>query len=796
MFKNYFKTAWRNLIKNKFFNAINIVGLAVGMAGFIIILLYLNYELSYDTWDASLKKVYKISEQSDEDIWQATPAPLASFLKQHVPIIVSATRIQAQNNFKILLAVGEKKIYQEGGIDVDSSFFKVFPYLFIEGNASTALGKPNVMVISKELSTKLFGNVSPIGKTIKVFNAFDCEVTGILQTPKTPSILNTQFVFRSPYENQNMFWGNLSYQTFVKTVLPIENGKLEKEVDSIFYNLHLKNDGQSLTAFRKAGHQAGLFVDAFSKLHNFPKHGNSNFTTISFLLLLAALLLLAGAINFSNLSIAAAMARAKEVGVRKVLGSLNKQLILQFMMEIGMQCLVSLCLALLFVKLILPYFNDQFSVHLSILHSGSFISIAIQIITCLFLVTLLSGLYPSLFLSRYNITKVLKGNYSTGKKGIGFRNALIVFQFSVSAFFIIGTLVIHQQMHYMQSKDKGFSGEQVLCLRAPQSIRDRDFDITRNTLLTIPSVEYVSKSTTVPGDEIIDTTSIPYRYNGKEFRMSSVKVSDDYFKTLSVPLLNGRLFNNSTADENTRSAIINESAAHKLGLQNPIGATITFPYCDSVPVQIVGVVKDFHVSGFEDKVRPVVFTVGNNACMMQSGGALLVKLNSKDLPTTMKAIESSWKKISPDFPIQYSFLDKNFERLFSSYMRLQVIIDFFAFTAIFISVIGLFALTTYLINRRMKEIGIRKILGANLRDISILLGKDFVRLVLIATLIAGPIGWWAANKWLQSFAYRIELSWLLFLYATLVLLFIAVLTIGIQAMRAALANPVKSLRTE
>lgn len=798
MLKNYFKTAWRNLLKSKTYSIINIAGLAVGLASFIVILLYLNYELSYDKWDNSLKKVYKISARTDEDILQATPAPLSSFLKQKSPEIEAATAVLPGGDFEVLLNAGDKKIYQTGSIEADSSFLKVFPYKIIKGNAATALDKPNAIVISSELSQKLFGNRDPIGKTIKIFMfiTFENEVTAVMQESDKPSHLNVQFIYRSPFEKQSRFWENFSYETYVKTkqVMPVE--KLENNVDRIYYNERLKKDNQSFEDFRKAGHQAGLFVDAVQNLHNFPKHGSTNFSTVSVLLVLAILLLIAGAINFSNLSIAVSVRRAKEVGVRKVLGSGQRQLLWQFMSEIAFQCLISLGLAVLLVNLALPYFNREFNINISFLQSGNALSVSAQIALCLLIVIILSGLYPSVFLSYFNTTKVLKGDYSRGKKGMRFRNALIILQFTVSAFFIIGTLIISRQMHFMQTKDKGFSGEQVMRIQVTQKTRDDDFETVRNTLFGIPGVQYVSKTTTVPGDKVTDTSTIPFKYSGKEYRMASVKVSGDYFKTLNIALLHGRLFNNSYADENTRSAIINETAARKLNLANPMGATISFPFCDSVQIQIVGVVKDFNVMSFESSVQPVVYTIGNKACIFQSGGALLVKLNSKHMQQSIASIEKVWKNIEPDFPIRYSFLDDNFQKLFVAYIRLQKIISFFAAAAIFISVMGLFALTAFLTSQRTKEIGIRKVLGAGFGDLASLLSKDFIRLVVLAVVISLPLAWLAADKWLQNFAYRINISWWMFMIAALIVIAIAIITISLQTIKAAIANPVKSLRTE
>jgi putative ABC transport system permease protein len=796
MIKHFLAITWRNLVKNKVYSSINIFGLAIGLTSFIVILLYLNYELSYDTWDASLKKVYRISERTDEDILKVTPAPLANFLQSNSSQIEAATSIQPSGNYEYLIRAGDKRIYQKDVVIADSMFFKVFPYKIVNGNVAAVLNKPNAVVISTELSKKLFGNENPVGKTIKLSNVFENEITGVMELPNTPSHLGVQCVYRSPYEKRGMFWDNHSFQTYVKTKRPMSVEELERNINGIYYKERLKKNDQSLENFRKAGRQAGLFADAMQRIHNFPKYGNSNFATVSVLLVLAILLLVAGAINFSNLSIAASIRRAKEVGVRKVLGSSRKQLLLQLMSEIGLQCFISLCMAIFLVTSVLPYFNKLFDINLSFFQSGNALFISFQIAMCLLVVIILSGIYPSVFLSWSNTTKVLKGDYSRGRKGSRFRNALIVVQFTVSAFFIIGTLVIKKQMHFMQTKSKGFSGEQVMRINATQKTRDKEFDVMRNTLLSIPGVQYVSKTTTVPGDPETDTSTIAFKHAGKEYRMNSVKISTDYFKTLNVALKNGRLFDDRYPDQNTRSAIINEAAAKKLSLQNPVGAVINFPYCDSVPVEIIGVVNDFNVAGFENTVLPVVFTIGNKACRFQSGGAVLVKLNSNYIQQSVAAIEQDWKKIEPDFPIRYSFLNDNFQKLFISYVRLQKIINFFALAAIFISLIGLFALTAFLIGQRSKEIGIRKVLGAGFNDLASLLSKDFIKLVVIAVIIATPVGWWMVNKWLQTFAYRISISWWIFLLSALMILIVALITVGTQILKAAVSNPVKSLRTE
>jgi putative ABC transport system permease protein len=796
MLKIYVKAAWRNLTKTKLYSAINITGLAVGLAGFIVILLFLNYELSYDTWHSSLQKVYKVSARTNDEVLEQTPAPLSSFLKQNIPYIEASTKMQPAGDFKILVSTTSKKIYEGGSVEADSSFFKVFPYKLVQGNAAMALNKPNAIVISRQLSEKLFDKENPLGKIVKLFNTTDLEVTGVMEAAKTPSHLNVQFVWRSPYEKQNLFWENQSYQTYIRTKTDVKQAELEEKLNNVYYNERLKQNNLSLQDFRKAGHTAGLFTDAVPEIHNFPKQGKSNFTTVSILLLLAGLLLVAGAINFSNLSVAASVHRAREVGVRKVLGSSRRQLFWQFVTEIGLQCLLSLCIALVIVSFVLPYFNREFGSELRLFTSSDSLSLFTQIAGCLLLVIFLSGFYPAIFLSRHNVSKVLKGDYSTGTKGIAFRNSLLVLQFIVSAFFIIATIIIQSQLHYMQTKDKGFSGAQVLRLETLQKNREAGFGVLKNNLEKIPGVQYVSKTTTVPGDATQDTSTYAFKYKGNEYRMSSVKVSDDYFNTLGIKLKEGRLFTTSYADQNTRSAVINETAAATLNLQNPVGAFIFFPQCDTVPVQIVGVVKDFTVSGFERSIQPVVFTVGNKACMFQSGGAVLIKLNSNNLSQTIAAIEQAWKLTEPDYPIRYAFLDDNFQKLFASHLRLQKIISVFGFAAIFIAVMGLFALTAFLTSRRTKEIGIRKILGAGVGSLCLLLCKDFIRLVTVAVIIAIPAGWWAANKWLQSFAYRIKVDWWVFAATAVAVIGISVFVIGLQTIKAAVTNPVKNLRTE
>ena len=797
MIANYFKTAWRNLIRNKTYSLINILGLSIGLGGFILLLLYLNHELRYDKWHPELKKVYRLGLINEKSIAfdGNTPSPLGKFLQSNLPEVDAVTKIQLSGNYEALLTTGDKKIYQKGVVSVDSSFFRVFPYELSKGNVQTALNTPNAVILGEELSKKLFGDADPINKTIKIHNAFEGVITGVIKPSKEPSILKPELLFQYPNANNDPNWQNFSYHTFIKLKNETDVKKLESDINRAYYNGHIKKDSSTYNDYIKKGSVEKLFAERMQDLHNFPKAGGSDFSTISILLMLAALLLIGGAINFSNLSIAASMKRAKEVGVRKVLGSGKGQLFWQFMSEIALQCLISLLFALLILGITLPLFNNEFHVEISIFdikQGGMFI----QIFLCLLIIIILSGLYPSLFLTRFNTTQVLKGNYSQGTNGSIFKTALIILQFTMSAFFIIASIVISRQMHFMQSKDKGFSSDQVMRVQIQQKTGEQNFENTRNTLLAVPGVEYVAKSTKVPGDRIIDTSSWNYKFEGKEISLGTVKVSKDYLNTIHASLLYGRDFDGRYADENTRSAIINEAAAAKLGMENPTGKTIYFEHCDTVPIQIIGVIKNFALQDFSNSIRPEVYTINNKACGYLWGGGLLIKLKRDNIQQSIAGIEEAWKKIDPDFPIQFSFLDDNFQKLYASHLRVKKIIISFSLIAVLIAIMGLFALTAYMAKEKTKEIGIRKVLGASISDINILLGKNFLRMILIAVLISVPLGWLAANKWLQTFAYRIALSWTIFAMAVLIVLVIAFVTISLQTIKAALANPVKSLRSE
>lgn len=782
MLKNYFKTALRNLQRHRLHAFINIGGLAIGMASFIVILIYLNYELSYDKWDTSLKRVYRVSMRKDGDVLSTTPAPLASLLLEKYPGVEAATAFVSPGDYEGLLSNGEKSIYQKGLVETDSSFFKVFPYKLTLGDAATALNPPNAVVISEEVSRKLFGRDNPVGKPIKLFNALNAVVTGVFKEPPGPSHLMVKVLMRSPNEKSNKFWENYSFQTYVRMSQPVSIGRLGKGMSKLYDEDQLKKDE--------------LFVDAAEDIHNFPQHGETHFTITLVLLVLAVFILIAGAINFSNLSLARAMTQAKEVGIRKVLGSGRKHIVLQSLLEISLQCLLSLVLALLLVNRALPYFSTHFNLPFDFFQGQNALLLGGQLGACLLLIILISGMYPALFLSGFRTAEVLKGKYTRGKGGKLFRNSLLVVQLSLSALFITGIIVVNRQVSYMQHEYLGFEPSKVVRIGATQKTRDRDFTQVRQSLLSVPGVEYVAKSTSVPGSQELDTSTKTFKYEGQQHRLNSVKVGTDYFKVMDIQLMKGRLFSDRHPEDADNSAIINETALKKLGVADPTGRYIYFPYCDTIPYTIVGVVKDFHIQGLQHAVVPTIYTISNAHCEFRSGGAVLVKIKTDHVQQTLKGIQAVWKKQEPDFPIRYSFLDQDFQRLLTEYIRLERIIFFFSIVSLVITGIGLFALTSFLCRQRVKEIGVRKVLGASVAGVTALLSRDFLKILIISIAVALPLAGWALSRWMESFAYRVSLSWWMFALAGFITMGMTLLTVCIQAVRSASANPVKSLRTE
>ncbi len=837
MLRNYLKIAWRNIRNNKGYTLLNITGLAIAFGVFITALRYVDYETGYDKWDASLSRVYRVGISKTKDgeteanPWSAYP--LGTQIMNSCPEAEAVTRIVNIDDERVV-SQGEKSFYENKMIAADSSFFDVFPYTFKEGSRLTALNKPGQAVITTEFSRKMFGDVSPIGKTIDIASGYRPKKTyliaGVIQ--KTgPSHLDFNICisqFNSSPEN----WGRQFYITYFRIKPNTVLASLSSKASNIYisneaiYQFTQKQNNEPQTVapgnnpaewlMNNQHTTTRVFFEPVSGIHLKPqatlwRKGDSsshyvmdsnvgNNMPVIFFSIAASLVLLLACINFTNLAVARAGKRAKETGMRKVMGAVRLQLIFQFLAEAFLQCLAALFIGLVLANFMVGLINNAFGLHLSFVNERGPIDTVYligRLLLIVVLVSLLSGAYPAFVLSSFVTAKVIKGEITKNIKGKLLRNSLVVIQFSISTFFIIGLLVVYFQLQYMRTNDPGFSADQVLVLHpANNSIinpedASQKISVIKNQLMHMPGVEEVTLADAYPGTASINIQEATY--NGNDSKMNFNYIHFNYFEVLNMKIVAGRNFSSQYASDSINSAVINETAARKMGFKNPIGQKVTILLRDYT---IIGVIKDSYVAGYETHIAPAIYAIGIAPHLFDGYKSLLVKLNGHNAAGTTQAIQAYWKTLEPAFPLRYSWMDQNFANLIAKYERFGKITTILAIISTIIALMGIFALSAFSAEQRTKEIGIRKVFGASVSDISAMLSKDFIRLVVLALFIAIPLGYWGTNKWLENFAYRIPLSWQLFFVTGIIVLSIALLTVSFQAIKAALANPVKSLRTE
>jgi putative ABC transport system permease protein len=833
MLKNYFTIAWRNVQRNKGYTLMNIAGLAFGLAVFIAALLYVNYETSFDKWDKQLKRVYRVDntqtwgENIDHTIW--TPYPFGTQLIAQSPEIEALTRVFDKGEG--LVTAGEKQIYVDKVMTADSAFLSVLPYHLKYGSATAALKQPGQAIITSALSYKLFGEENSIGKTFTVNNGKPCTVTGIYEATG-PSHLDFN-ICTSLFTKQPDHWGfqmfityvlmkpgaktaalagrartvlingiaSYSYKSMVqgnpKLVEPVSQQEqwlktnMQQSVNQIDFkpvaDIHLYS---TATAYRDAIENHPLF--------NF-KSGNG--TPVIFFSIAAVLVLVLACINYINLSIARAGKRAKEAGMRKVMGAGRYQLIKQFLAEAFVQSFIALVLGLILSKWIISLINSAFGMNLVFfnrLFSSQGLMFSSELLLLIVVVTLLSGAYPAFILSSFRPARVLKGEITKSIKGKLLRNSLVVLQFSISACFIIGMIVVYKQLHYMNSTDPGFSTEQVLVLKPKSNLvitpgdPANKIDLLRTQLAQLPGVKGVAVTDFYPGTPSM-VAEADASYNNGQGKITFDYVHFDYFKVLNMKMLAGRDFSPAYGTDTATSAVINETAVRYMGFKEPIGQTVKVMGRD---YHVIGIVKDNHVAGYNSKIVPELYAIGVQPRMFGGYKSILVKVNGRDAGASAKAIEAYWKTIEPEYPLRYSWLDQDFARLLDKYERFGKITILLSAVSIVIALMGIFALSAFAAAQRTKEIGVRKVFGASVAGITAMLSLDFLKLIIIALVIAFPISYWFTHQWLQEFAYRIPLNGLIFFFAGLVILTVALVTVSIQAVKAAVVNPIKSLRTE
>ncbi|MEP7143634.1 MAG: ABC transporter permease [Ferruginibacter sp.] len=807
MLKNYFKIAWRNLLKNKAFSIINIFGLAIGIATCLIILLFVQNELSYDRFNEKADQIVRVTfggMMSGERMKECVMPPMiAQTLRNDFPEVLDATRLK--NNGDIPKISYKEKTFQEGKFaSVDSNFFRVFTIPFLKGDAKTALIEPNTVVITEELAKKYFGNEEPIGKILQ-FKSYNVskKVTGVIK--KIP--VNSHFhfdIFSSmadvPEAKGNSF---ISGSFFTYLVLPVgyDYKKLEPKLSQVvekYLSPQLKQAlGMNIQEFRKKGNDLGLYLQPLTDIHL-----HSDFTSslepggdIRYVYIFGAIalfMLLIACINFMNLSTAGASKRAKEVGIRKVLGSLHSALIGQFLFESILLVVIALIIALVLVSLALPVFNSLANKELD-LHLLGNPFILISLLGFGLLVGILAGSYPAFFLSSFKPIQVLKSKFTSNKKSISLRSGLVVFQFFISVILIVGTIVVYKQLAYIQNKKLGFEKDQVLVVRNSYILGNKEA-ILKEQLRQDPRVVDITTSAFVPaGPTKMDMTSTFADGNKTQVRRTNVyQIDERYILTMGMQIISGRNFSKNFPTDSS-AVIVNETMAKMYGWgTNPVGHKLHFFTNNnggSKEVTVLGVVKDFNFKSLHEEIGPVMM-------VLQYSPGLIIKVKPANIAGLLTSMKMQWSKFNADEPFTYSFLDDDFIKAYISEQKTGTILGIFSALTVFVACLGLFGLATFTADQRTKEIGIRKVLGANVGQIVGLLSNEFLKLVLIACVLALPLAWFAMSKWLQDFAYRIDISWWIFVLAGICALLIALVTVSFQAIKAAMANPVKSLKTE
>lgn len=810
MFKNYFKIAFRNLAKHKGFSAINISGLAIGLACFVLIALYVKDELSYDRFYPNVENIYRINSDllfggTELHIVQSSDM-IGATLKKDYPEVLQYTRLYTNTGSK-LIKKGNTFIEEDKLAHADSTFFEVFRQQAIAGDLHTALDEPNTVVISRTAAEKYFGTTDVLGKTLETNDSKSplYKVTGVIEDMPHNSHFNFDFLF-SMKNVDYPFGQHLSFNFHTYLLLkpgtnPVAFQKNIKEYIERYIVPQAKQfmNISSMEDFEKAGNKLSITIMPVSTIHLFSKYnfeitppGDIQyvyiFTAIAFFILLIA------CINFMNLTTARSTTRAREVGIRKVLGTERKNLITQFLLEAVLIAAIALVIAIALAVLLLPYFNDLSGKTLRIEDIftpwtiGAFILIP-------FLVGLLAGSYPAFYLSAFKPIQVLKGKLGTRFKKANIRSVLVVFQFGISIMLIIGTIIIYKQLNYIRSTNVGFAKDQVLVISNTYELGN-NADAFKNSILSQQGVKSASFSGYLPvdnssrSDQSFSTSPVMTSATGLD--MQSWTIDYDYFKTLGIQVVSGRNFSRDFGTDST-GLILNESAVKTLGFTNPIGQklyTLSTQFGPGHTYTVIGVVKDFNFESLRKSIAPVSFLLG------KSTGLLSVKFAGKDARGILQAAETNWKAMAPSMPFSYRFLDESFNEMYQSEIRVGQIALTFAVLAIFIACLGLYGLATFIAEQRTKEIGIRKVLGASVQGIVQMLSKDFVKLVGLAFLFAAPLAWFFMSRWLQDFAFRADLNWWIFVIAGGLALLIAIITISVQAIRAALSNPVKSLRTE
>ncbi len=807
MYKSYFIVAWRNILKSKSYTTINIVGLSIGISACILIALYVQFELSYDRFNEKADRIYRVNNEikiGDNHMDLAVSNALFGETAMHdLPQVENYTRLMWYGG---LLIKKDNENIREGMVGwADASLFDVFSLNMISGNPKTALTEPNSIVITESIAKKYFGTTDAAGQTLVINNTENRKVTGVIKD--VPS--NCHFPFQlfiptveHPQSKENNWAGGQNWNTYLLLKPGTDANALVPELKKMLdHNLEpqlKKYINKSLAEFNSQGDYFKVSLTPLVDIHLYSDRiaelfGSGDIRYVYVFSAIGLFILLIACINFMNLATARSAKRSREVGVRKVLGSVRQSLINQFLTEAMLTTAFAIVLAYAITWLCLPYFVEltEKGIDKNILTSPE---VLMALASLLLVVGFLTGIYPAFYLSSFQPVAVLKGSTGAGFKKSFFRNSLVVFQFSASVILIVGTVIIYLQLDYIRKKDIGYNRDQVLIINNTRSLEQKE-QTFKNELLQIAGVQKVAVSGYLPVNYTRNNDSFfpsPTMDTKDAISMQIWDIDENYISTMDMKIVAGRNF---LADMKTDSSglILNEAAAKFLGNKDILNKSL-YRFTDdtgaSEELHIIGVVKDFNFSSLREQVKPLAFSHRN------SSGSISLKINTADTQNILSQIKTKWQAVSSGLPLEYSFMDDDFNQHYTGDRKIGELFTIFAVLAIFIACLGLFGLATFIAEQRTKEIGIRKVLGANVTGITALLSKDFIRLVMIAILIATPLAYYCMDKWLQAFAYRIDIQWWVFIVSGVLVTLIALVTVSFQAIRTALMNPVNSLRSE
>lgn len=790
MIKNYFKIAFRNIVRHKAYSIINIAGLAIGLACSILIFLWVQHERSYDRFHTNADKIYRITADASDFKVAVNPAGMPGGLQRKIPAIKQTVRLS--HPATMLFHIGDRKFSEKETFYVDSTFLDVFSFPLVKGDRKTALQRIDGVLITEEMEKKYFGKEDAMGKTLHTDNNKSVIVTGVLRNIPGNSHLQFDFILpMSSIASQNRdlmtdVWDNFNFYTYLQlddnfVATKQSLASLNQQMNTIYKEHIPEKDLKVLFTL-----QPLTDIHLRSNLQaDLSGHGNIQYVNIFFIV--AIFILIVACINFMNLATARSARRAKEVGLRKVVGAGRKQLIGQFLGESVLISFLALLLAIGIAFLFLPLFNQLSGKQLNIdLFNGKFL---LSLLGIAIMTGLISGSYPALFLSGFKPVKVLKGNMKSMGGNLIFRNTLVVTQFVVSIVLLVGTVVVYRQLQFIKNKNLGYEKSNLLYMPMSGEIWSKQdalrIELKKNRL---------TSDFAIAGDVPTDLSSgtINVQWDGKDpasqVIFPTLEVNEDFFDVFKMKIVSGRSFSRDFPAD-TNNYIVNQRALQVMGMneKDAIGKSLTMW---GTKGSIVGVVKDFNYKPVQQNIEPMIIKLNH------WGGIVFVRTQPGTTEATIKALEGISRQLNPTYPFAYSFVDEDLTKMYVAEQRLGNLFNVFAILAIFISCLGLYGLSAFMAEQRIKEIGVRKVLGASVFGIVYLLSGKFTKLILVAMLIAIPLSWFAIKKWLDGFAYKIEIGWTVFLIASLVALFIAWLTVSYESVKAAIVNPVKSLRSE